>query len=115
MCPGMGVCRLFSKGGENFPRMWRQTRTTYLPKKHLKDTISLKKIDKYTILVGKGPLLPSPADAHVSRTTLDQGWTILSPAGYIGSTFVSPGPNVSKKNTSSMIIRNLGGPHVAPS
>ncbi len=45
-------------------------KTYYLPKKHLKTFyFPLKKVKKHTFLAsqgggGKGPLLPSPADAH---------------------------------------------------
>jgi len=62
----MGVRRLFSRGGQNFPG---GAKTYYLPKKHQKHTIFLQKSQK-TYYFGwpgggvKGPLLPSPGDAH---------------------------------------------------
>jgi len=61
----MGVRRLFSRGGQNFPG---GAKTYYLPKKHLKTYyFPLKKSKTYYFgRPGgvKGPLLPSPADAH---------------------------------------------------
>jgi len=50
----MGVRRLFSRGGQNFPG---GAKTYYLPLKHLKTYFGRPG-------GGKGPLLPSPADAH---------------------------------------------------
>jgi len=53
----MGVRRLFSRGGQNFPG--GGDKTYYF---------SSKKVEKHTILAGrgegKGPLLPTPSDAH---------------------------------------------------
>jgi len=57
----MGVCRLFFRGGKNI----------LFAKKHQKDTIFLEKVKNPLFWParkgegGKGPVLPSPADAHV--------------------------------------------------
>jgi len=63
----MGVRRLFSRGGQNFPGEGG-AKTYYLPKRHLETYyFPLKKVKKHTILAGQGgqgPLLSSPADAH---------------------------------------------------
>jgi len=58
----MGVRRLFSRRGQNFPGKGTEAKTYQLPKKHVK---SQKNILFWpTRGGGKGPLLPSPADAH---------------------------------------------------
>ncbi len=62
----MGVRRLFSRGGQNFPGGSGVGEKTFsLPKNTL---FSFKKSQKHTIQAGQGggkcPLLPSPADAH---------------------------------------------------
>ncbi len=68
---GMGVRRLFSKEGKNFPG---GQEPTFCLKSNEKDTIyyqkSLKTYYFWPALVGQGgggqePPLPSPADAHV--------------------------------------------------
>ena len=51
----MGVRRLFSRGGQNFPG---GAKTYYLPKKHPKRYYFGRPRG------GKGTVLPSPADAH---------------------------------------------------
>ena len=48
----MGVRRLFSRGGQNFPG--GGAKTYYLPKKHLNILFSSKKVKKHTILAGQG-------------------------------------------------------------
>jgi len=62
----MGVRRLFSRGGQNFPG--GEAKTYYLPKKYLKTYyFPLKKFKNILFWLargGQGPLLPSPADAH---------------------------------------------------
>ncbi len=62
----MGVRRLFSRGGQNFPG---GPKTSYLAKKMPKNIpFSPKKVKKSILFLsdkgGKCPLLPSPADAH---------------------------------------------------
>jgi len=63
-----GVRRLFSRGGQNFPG---GAKTQYLPKKHQKDTIFLKKSQKTYYFGRPGgrevpptPTPTAPADDH---------------------------------------------------
>jgi len=62
----MGVRRLFSRGGQNFPGGGQKH--TICQKKHLKTYyFPLKKSKNILFWLArgvKGPLLPSPADAH---------------------------------------------------
>jgi len=50
----MGVHRLFSRGGKNFPGGWGGQKHTICLKITQKDTIFLEKSKKHTILPGQG-------------------------------------------------------------
>jgi len=69
----MGVRRLFSRGGQNFPG-------GNIPQKHPKRYYSPQKRAKTYYfgrpVGGKGPLLSSPADAHECYRTAS-GWGFL--------------------------------------
>jgi len=65
----MSVRRLFSRGGQNFPEgAGGGGKTILFAQKHLKSYyFPQKSAKKHTIFVGqggKGPLLPTIADAH---------------------------------------------------
>ncbi len=63
----MGVSRLFSKGWQNFPR---EVKTYYLTKKHQKDTIFLKKVQKHTTLAQVGTRARVPSCPPLLRTPM---------------------------------------------